>query len=104
YHANDAAEGHRYKLGAMLLDQSDPTRILYRAAAPVLVPDEHYENHGKPGIVYACGAVVRDGNLFVYYGGADKVICVATAPLAPFLNALIKGSQTSLTSVLAQTA
>jgi beta-1,2-mannobiose phosphorylase / 1,2-beta-oligomannan phosphorylase len=104
YHANDAKEGHRYKLGAMLLDQSDPTRILYRAAAPVLVPDEHYENHGKPGIVYACGAVVRDGNLFVYYGGADKVICVATAPLAPFLNALIKGSQTSLTSVPAQTA
>lgn len=93
YHANDAKEGHRYKLGAMLLDPVDPTRILYRAAAPVLVPDEDYENTGKPGIVYAGGAVVRDGKLFVYYGGADKVVCVATTPLDTFVDALIHGSQ-----------
>src|SRR3989344_4498488 len=83
YHANDR-ENHKYKLGAMLLDINDPTKVLYRSAAPVLSPDEPYENHGKPGIVYACGAVVRDGTLFVYYGGADKVVCVATAPLKSF--------------------
>lgn len=104
YHANDAKEGHRYKLGAMLLDLVDPTKVLYRAAAPVLSPDEPYENHGKPGIVYAGGACVQGGMLFVYYGGADKVICVATAPLEGFLNALIAGSQPSLANVsLAQT-
>lgn len=96
YHANDAAEGHRYKLGAMLLDNNDPTRILYRAQAPVLVPDEQYENNGKPGIVYAGGAVVRNGTLFVYYGGADKVVCVATTRLDTFLDALIRGSQPAL--------
>ena len=92
YHANDAKEGHRYKLGAMLLDLVDPTKVLYRAAAPVISPDEQYENHGKPGIVYAGGAVVRNGKLFVYYGGADKVVCVATTPLDRFLDALIAGS------------
>ena len=93
YHANDAEESHRYKLGAMVLDFNDPTKILYRAAEPILVPDEHYENHGKPGIVYACGACVRDGKLFVYYGGADKVVCVATAPLDKFLDTIIQGAQ-----------
>ncbi len=97
YHANDAMEGHRYKLGAMLLDLVDPTKVLYRAAAPVLVPDEHYENDGKPGIVYAGGAVIRDGKLFVYYGGADKVVCVATTPLDAFIDALVTGSQPTLT-------
>jgi beta-1,2-mannobiose phosphorylase / 1,2-beta-oligomannan phosphorylase len=102
YHANDAHEPWRYKLGAMLLDLVDPTKVLYRAAAPVLTPDEHYENDGKPGIVYAAGAVVRDGTLFVYYGGADKVVCVATAPLDAFLDALIEGSQASLTTAPAQ--
>ncbi len=100
YHANDAREGHRYKLGAMLLDLNDPTRVLYRSAMPVLVPDEYYENNGKPGIVYACGACVRDGTLYVYYGGADKVICVATAPLEPFLDALVRGSQPALTTTV----
>lgn len=103
YHAHDAREPSRYKLGAMLLDLVDPTKVLSRAIAPVISPDEPYENHGKPGIVYACGAVVRDGKLFVYYGGADKVVCVATAPLDAFLDALVEGSEASLTSAPAQT-
>lgn len=96
YHAIDMRDPGRYKLGAMLLDLNDPTKVLHRSVGPVLAPDEHYENHGKPGIVYACGAVVRDGQLFVYYGGADKVICVASTPLQSFVDALIKGSQPEL--------
>lgn len=113
YHANDATEGHKYKLGALLLDLVDPTKILHRAISPVLSPDEYYENDGKPGIVYACGAVVRpstslgtsEPTLFIYYGGADKVVCVATAPLGPFLDGLVKGSQPTFTTTApAQTA
>lgn len=105
YHAIDKRDPGRYKLGAMLLDINDPTKVLHRSVAPVLAPDEHYENHGKPGIVYACGAVVRDGTLLIYYGGADKVVCVATAPLEPFLDALVSGSQPTITTTVpAQTA
>ncbi|MBU6490715.1 hypothetical protein KGQ25_00915 [Patescibacteria group bacterium] len=103
YHAIDEHDPGRYKLGALLLDLSDPTKVLHRAALPILSPDEHYENNGKPGIVYACGAVVRDGTLFVYYGGADRVVCVATAPLGSFLDALIEGGNPSLESRSAQT-
>ncbi|MDO8566825.1 MAG: hypothetical protein Q7R58_01585 [bacterium] len=99
YHAIDKRDPGRYKLGAMLLDLHEPTKILNRSVAPVLSPDEHYENHGKPGIVYACGAVVRNDTLFIYYGGADKVVCVATAPLHAFLDALITGSQPTFTTM-----
>jgi beta-1,2-mannobiose phosphorylase / 1,2-beta-oligomannan phosphorylase len=97
YHAHTKEEGHRYKLGAMLLDLKDPTKIICRAHAPILVPDEHYENDGKPGIVYACGTVIKDDILHIYYGGADKVACVATAPLKEFLDA-IEGGQPMLSS------
>lgn len=93
YHAINKHEPSRYKLGAMLLDLQDPTKILFRSKAPILMPDESYENDGKPGVVYACGAVVRDGTLYVYYGGADKVVCVAFAPLEPFLDALVAGEE-----------
>jgi predicted GH43/DUF377 family glycosyl hydrolase len=103
YHATSKAEGHRYKLGAMLLDLTDPTKILHRACMPVLSPDAFYENEGKPGIVYACGAVVRGDLLHVYYGGADKVVCVATAPLVPFLDALERGEIGELVPVPART-
>lgn len=99
YHAIDVRDPGRYKLGAMLLDINDPTNVLYRSAAPVLSPSEQYENHGKPGIVYACGAIVRDGELFVYYGGADKVVCVATVSLDDFVDALVEGSQPALVEV-----
>ncbi len=99
YHAISENDPGRYKLGAMLLDLNDPTKVLHRSIAPLLSPDEGYENHGKPGIVYACGAVVREGTLFVYYGGADKVVCVATAPLDVFLDTLIQGTQPAIVSM-----
>jgi predicted GH43/DUF377 family glycosyl hydrolase len=93
YHAHDTKDPSHYKVGAMLLDLSDPSRVLHRAQAPVIAPSEHYENDGKPGIVYSCGAVVDDGVLYVYYGGGDKVVCVATTHLETFLDALIQGAQ-----------
>lgn len=100
YHAFSASDRKAsigYRIGAMLLDLVDPTKVLYRSAAPVVSPEEDYENYGnKFGVVYACGAVVRNGKLFVYYGGSDKVICVATAPLDAFLDALVAGSQSAL--------
>jgi beta-1,2-mannobiose phosphorylase / 1,2-beta-oligomannan phosphorylase len=89
YHAHDRHEKDRYKLGAMLLDLRDPTKVLYRSRQPILEPDYHYENEGKPGVVYACGSTVNDGMLYVYYGGADRVVCVAYAPIEPFLNELM---------------
>lgn len=99
YHAIDKREPGRYQIGAILLDLVDPTRELHRSAAPVLSPNEHYENDGKPGIVYACGAVVRNEILYIYYGGADKIIAVATTPLESFIDALVAGNQPALVEV-----
>jgi beta-1,2-mannobiose phosphorylase / 1,2-beta-oligomannan phosphorylase len=79
----------RYKIGAMLLDKNDPTKVLYRANSPIVEPNESYENEGfKAGVVYPCGAVAMNNNLHVYYGGADSVVCAATAPMDTFLESL----------------
>ena len=88
YHANDVRDAHRYKLGAMLLDLTDPSKVLARSPGPVLAPDAWYENDGKPGIVYACGATLSGDTLRVYYGGADAVVCTATTSLANLLGKL----------------
>jgi predicted GH43/DUF377 family glycosyl hydrolase len=86
YHAIDEKDDLRYKIGAMLLDLQEPTRVLARTKQPILEPLASYENEGlKAGVVYPCGAVVLNGRLFVYYGGADMVTCVATAKLDEFL-------------------
>jgi predicted GH43/DUF377 family glycosyl hydrolase len=99
YHAMDARDPNKYKVGAMILDYKNPEKILYRSTNPILEPDMKYENEGfKAGVVYTCGAVVLNGTLFVYYGGADTVICVATAPLKEFLNSLTAKSQSDIKS------
>ncbi|MEK7602393.1 MAG: hypothetical protein AAB472_02815 [Patescibacteria group bacterium] len=90
YHATDDREPHKYKIGAMLLDLADPRKVIARSKQPILEPSAHYEENGaKPGIVYSCGAVVRDGVLTLYYGAADNYICAAAAPLADFLRKLV---------------
>lgn len=104
YHATRDNERHLYQLGAMLLDLEEPTKVLARANAPVLSPEAPYENEGKPGIIYAGGALIRGDTLHVYYGGADKVVCVATAALSPFLEALMSGEESPLTSAPLQAA
>ncbi len=89
YHAMDVRDPNRYKLGAMILDEKDPTKVLYRSKYPILEPDECYENEGfKSGVIYSCGAVVADGQLLIYYGGADKVTCVAAADIDAFIDEL----------------
>jgi len=104
YHAMDKRDPNRYKVGAMILDHDDPTKILYRSNIPLLEPNEWYENEGaKRGVVFACGSVIKDDTLFVYYGGADSVACVATAPLDEFLEAVMKES-TPETTVPIKTA
>ena len=88
YHATDN-DWSKYKVGVMLLDLDDPTKILYRAKEPIIEPDKSYENNGcKSGVVYVSGAVVKDDNLLVYYGGADNYVCVAYSNLEEFLSVL----------------
>lgn len=68
----------KYKIGAMILDMDDPTKVICRSKKPIIEPDQEYENNGyKAGVAYPCGAVKKDGELIVYYGGADTVVCAA---------------------------
>ena len=90
YHAVGERDPGRYKMGMMLLDLKDPTKALARSEEPILEPQVWYENEGwKAGVIYPCGAVVIKDRLLVYYGGADKVTCVASAKLDELLEQLV---------------
>lgn len=75
-----------YSLGSVLLDRDNPEVVLYRSEKPFLTPVEGYEKIGNvPNVVFSCGHVLRDDKVLVYYGGADKVLCVATCDLSELL-------------------
>lgn len=97
YHAIEGNDFGEYKVGAMLLDLQDPTKVLHRSPEPILEPEEDYENNGfKRGVVYVSGAVIKDGELLVYYGASDSYIGVAHANLEEFIEALTKGVKPKL--------
>jgi predicted GH43/DUF377 family glycosyl hydrolase len=83
-------EEHVYSAGAILLDLKEPTKILGRTRTPILSPEEQFELKGDVNnVVFPTGACILDSKLFVYYGAADKVICLATIELKEILDYLL---------------
>ncbi|MDF2460863.1 MAG: hypothetical protein K0S68_266, partial [Candidatus Saccharibacteria bacterium] len=70
---------HHYYLGAVLLDRRDPTKVIGRTSQPIMTPVEKWEQEGWiDNVIFPCGQVVRDGVVYLYYGGADQAVGVAT--------------------------
>lgn len=81
--------GRTYRVGAALLDAENPTVVTARTSTPILTPEEEYEQRGvTPNVVFPCGAVLRGGTLYLYYGAADATVAVATIKLASLLRML----------------
>lgn len=100
YQAVDDRNDRQYKIGAMLLDLNDPTKVLHRTSRPLLEPTAWYENVGhKAGVAYPCGAVTIGKKLMLYYGGADTVVCAATANLDEFIGHLKSTEKAEFTKV-----
>lgn len=80
-----------YRLGAMMLDLEDPTKILARTRTPMMAPKYYYERFGLyiPNVVFATGNVVVDGILHLYYGVCDTAIALATVPLDVLVDHLL---------------
>ncbi len=88
YHAVDV--NNVYRLGVALLDANDPARVLHRCPRPILEPTETWEIKGDvPNVVFSCAHVVKDGTVYVYYGGADRVMGLATCNLSDLRGAAV---------------
>ena len=80
-----------YRVGAVLLDLKDPAIVLARSTDSLFEPKEQYEKEGVVNnVVFPCGMALKDGLLYIYYGGADTVVGVATMELDIILKALTR--------------
>ncbi|MHC4736971.1 MAG: glycoside hydrolase family 130 protein [Planctomycetota bacterium] len=83
YHGvKSASGGPIYRLGATVLAEDDPSKVLCRSAIPILSPREYYERVGDVNnVVFSCGAILEDDGreLKIYYGASDTSICLGTA-------------------------
>ncbi|HEX6294485.1 MAG TPA: hypothetical protein VFZ46_04970 [Nitrososphaeraceae archaeon] len=80
-----------YRVGAALLDLKDPRKVIARTKQPLLEPVEKYEKLGDVNnVVFPTGALVIDKKILLYYGGADKVCCIASANLDELIEYITK--------------
>ncbi len=81
YHGYD--ERHVYRHSVALLDLDNPAKIIHRPTEYIMEPFEPWEIKGDVGnVVFSCANIVVGDELWFYYGGADRLIGLATAPLA----------------------
>lgn len=92
YHGVDSNKV--YRLGVALLNLDDPSKVTSRPEPFILEPEEPWELVGDiPNVVFTCGTAELDGTYLVYYGGADKVIAIATADREELLQFARDGSK-----------
>lgn len=81
-----------YRMGVVLLDLEDPTRVIRRPQEPIFWPEELWELRGDvPNVVFSCANPVVNGVVYVFYGGADHVIGLATCPLTDLIEYALHG-------------
>jgi predicted GH43/DUF377 family glycosyl hydrolase len=79
----------RWTINALLLDSNDPTKVIARLPEPILSPETQRELAGvENNVTFPSGAIIKDGDLYVYYGSGDQGIMLATCKLKELLAAL----------------
>ncbi|MBN2472014.1 MAG: glycosidase [Anaerolineae bacterium] len=85
YHGYE--EEHIYRQSVALLDLHNPAQVLNRPRDFIMEPLETWELKGDvPNVIFSCSNNVVGDELYFYYAGADRLIGLATAPLAELLN------------------
>ena len=71
-----------YRFGACLMDLDNPTRVIARPREFIMQPREPWEFKGDtPRAIFSTANPMVDGTVYVYYGGADRVIGLASCEL-----------------------
>jgi len=77
-----------YSAGIVEFDPKNPTRIIRVHMEAILTPQRSYETELNPsqagrdgGIIFPSGMCLNEETLHIYYGGADRNLCLATSRL-----------------------
>lgn len=91
-------DGNVYRLGVALHDLNDPSEIIGVGDNWILQPEELCEVTGYVhNVVFTCGAIPEpDGTVKIYWGGADKVMCVGEAVIDELVNLCLNNSRSAL--------
>ena len=77
----NTAAGLRYVLYVFATDLNDPSKVIAEPSGVFLVPRKDERVGDVSNVVFACGAVVKDEKVYIYYASSDTRMHVATTTL-----------------------
>lgn len=91
YHGVEHGGLGYYRVGVLLLDIDNPLKIIAKSQGFIMEPEQDYEINGYyRGCVFPTGNVILNDTLYVYYGGADKYVGVATCSVKELIQSMQK--------------
>jgi len=78
----------KYSIGAVLLDKTDPSKVLARSSEPLVRPEASEREGYVPNVVYTCGAMRHGEHLVLPYAVSDTFSAFATIRIDALLRAM----------------
>ena len=78
-----------YRMGAVLLDLDDPTKVIKRLPYPLLSPEEDEREGYVPNVVYSCGSLILGERLLIPYAVSDYASGFAWTNVAELLSEMV---------------
>jgi predicted GH43/DUF377 family glycosyl hydrolase len=78
----------KYCIGAVLLDKTNPSRVLARMPEPLVRPEARERGGYVPNVVYTCGAIRHGSQIVLPYAISDTFCNFATIEIAALLRAM----------------
>ena len=78
----------KYCIGAVLLDKTDPSKVLGRLVEPLIRPEPEEREGYVPNVVYTCGGLVHRDHLLLPYATSDWFTSFGVIKLEELLAAM----------------
>ena len=78
----------KYSIGAVLLDKTDPSKVLARSREPLVQPELSEREGYVPNVVYTCGAMRYNDQIILPYAVSDTFSNFATIKISVLLEAM----------------
>ncbi len=83
----------KYCIGAVLLDLTDPTKVIGRLHQPLLSPEGIEREGYVPNVVYSCGSLIHARELILPFAVSDLASAITSVSLDDLLAALLHGTR-----------
>ena len=78
----------KYSIGAVLLDKSDPSKVIARSREPLVRPEPNEREGYVPNVVYTCGAMRHGDRIILPYAISDTFSNFSTIKIAVLMEAM----------------